>query len=57
MDLLSSKSQAVLLESLIAELAKATNEIKCAQSDLQKAKGRLQFAIAVTNELLNRKED
>lgn len=57
MDLLQQKTSDTLLASLIAELAKATNELKCAQSDLQKAKGRLQFAIAVTNELLNRKGD
>lgn len=57
MDVLSQKTSDALLASLIAELAKATNEIKCAQNDLAKAKGRLQFAIAVTNELLNRKGD
>lgn len=57
MDILENKSSASLLASLIAEMAKATNEIKCAQNDLAKAKGRLQFCIAVANELIHRKED
>lgn len=57
MDILENKTNNALLTSLIAEIAKATNELKCAQTDIQKAKGRLQFCIAVANEMINRKED
>lgn len=57
MDVLQDKTNNALLVSMIAEMAKATNELKCAQTDLQKAKGRLQFCIAVANEMINRKED
>lgn len=56
MDILQNKSSDNLLASLITEMAKATNEMKCAQNDLAKAKGRLQFCIAVANELLHRKD-
>jgi hypothetical protein len=57
MDFLHNKSDSELLSSLLAEVAKATNEIKCAQGDLVKAQGRLQFTLAVINTLINRKED
>jgi hypothetical protein len=56
MDFLHNKSDSELLTSLLAEVAKATNEIKCAQGDLVKAQGRLQFTLAVINTLINRKE-
>jgi hypothetical protein len=57
MDLLQDKTDKELLQSLIAELAKATNEIKCARGDLDKAHGRIKFLVALTYELMNRKED
>jgi hypothetical protein len=57
MDFLHNKSDSELLKSLLAEAAKATNEVKCAQGDLVKAQGRLQFTLAVLNTLINRKED
>jgi len=57
MDILENKSDQELAQSLIAELAKAKNEIACAEADLRKAKGRLQFLIVVANELLNRTGD
>ena len=57
MDFLDSKTNSELLKSLLAEVAKASNEIKCAQGDLVKAQGRLQFTLAVLNTLINRKED
>lgn len=55
MDLLKHKSDQELLESILAEIAKSTNEIRCASGDIQKANGRMTFAIAAINELLNRK--
>jgi hypothetical protein len=56
MDILDSKTQTQLLESLLAEVAKSTNEIRCAQGDLAKAQSRLQFCIAVINQLIERPE-
>ena len=57
MDILENKTDNELLQSLIAELAKATNEVKCARGDLEKANGRIRFLMAVTYELMNRQKD
>jgi hypothetical protein len=55
MDILQNKSDQELLSSILAEIAKSTNEIKCSQNDLHKAQGRLAFVLAVLNHLINRK--
>lgn len=57
MDNIDNKTDDQLLVSLLAETAKAGNEIKCAQKDLQKAQSRLQFVVMLTNNLINRKKD
>jgi hypothetical protein len=57
MDVLDTKSNKELLESLIAEIAKATNEIKCARGDLEKAQGRIKFLLVLAHELINRQGD
>lgn len=57
MDLLENKTDKELQQSLIAELAKAINEIKCARGDLEKANGRIKFLMAVVYELMNRQGD
>jgi hypothetical protein len=57
MDVLDSKTDKQLLQSLLAELAKAQNEIKCAQTDLEKATSRTRFLIVLTNTLINRQGD
>ena len=57
MDVLNHKSDKELIQSLVGEIAKAKNEIACAEADIKKAKGRLQFLIVVANELLNRPGD
>lgn len=57
MDVLKSKSQDELALSLLAELAKARNELACARGDIEKATGRLTFLLAVANELLNRSKE
>lgn len=57
MDVLKNKSDYDLLHSLIAEVAKATNELRCCQADVRKAQSRLDFVLVVANDLLNRKED
>jgi hypothetical protein len=57
MDILDKLSENELTQTLIAELAKATNEIKCAKADIDKAQSRLRFILVVAHEMINRKED
>ena len=57
MDVIDSHPQSELLHSVVVELAKASAELRCAQADLTKAKGRLSFAIAVANRLLDKEID
>jgi hypothetical protein len=57
MDMLDNKSDKELLASLIKEMAKATNEIKCARGDIDKAQQRLKFLIVLSHTLLNRQGD
>lgn len=53
---IDSKTDGELLRSLLAEVAKTTNELRCAQGDIQKAQGRMQFTVALLNELIQRKQ-
>jgi hypothetical protein len=46
-----------MLRSMLAEAAKANNEIKCAQADIDKALNRLSFLIMLTNKMIERKKD
>ena len=55
MELLTNKTNKELLESLTAESAKASNELKCAQQDVDKAQRRLNFVLVLLNELKERK--
>jgi hypothetical protein len=57
MDVIDSKTTNQLLLSLLAEVAKATNELRCAQADVNKAQSRLQFSVAVLNQLIERTKD
>jgi len=57
MDVLDQKTDQELLQSLIAETAKAQNEIKCAYKDLEKATSRIRFLLVVANTLIERKGD
>lgn len=57
MDLLKHKTDQDILESILAEIAKSSNEIRCASGDIAKASSRMTFAIAAINELINRKKD
>ena len=43
-----------LIRSVEAELAKASNEARHAQEDLEKATNRLKFALAVVHNIRNR---
>lgn len=57
MDIIDSKNDTELLQSLIAETAKATNELKTAQNDIDKAKSRIKFALMLANKMIDRKKD
>ena len=57
MDILDSKTDKQLLESLIAEITKATNEIKCARGDIDKAQGRIKFLLVLAHTLIERQKD
>ena len=57
MDVINNKSDQELISSLIAETAKAQNELRCAKRDVEKANNRLQFTLAVLNTLQKRHED
>jgi hypothetical protein len=54
--MLDTKTDEELLLSLIAEIAKATNELKCTKRDVEKASNRLQFALMVINTMIERQE-
>mgnify|MGYP000308764081 CR=1 FL=1 len=57
MQLLDDKTDQELLESLVAEMAKAQNEISCARRDLEKAHGRQKFLLVLAHELISRQGD
>lgn len=57
MDVIDNKSDKELIESLIAEIAKASNEIKCARGDIEKAQSRIRFANLVLHTLIERQGD
>jgi hypothetical protein len=57
MDVLENKTNKELLKSLLAEIAKAQNELKCARGDLDKAQSRISFLIVLANDLINRQKD
>jgi hypothetical protein len=57
MDVIDDKSDKELLQSLVAEIAKCTNELKCARGDLEKAQGRIKFLLVLTHKLINRQGD
>lgn len=56
MDLLDSKNDRDILQSMLAELAKSKAELQCARSDLEKVNSRLSFSIVLINRLIQRKE-
>lgn len=57
MDVLDTKNNDELLRSLIAEIAKAKNELECAKGDIEKARSRLNFLIVLANKLIDRNGD
>ena len=57
MDVIDNKSDKELLASLIAEIAKASNELKCARGDVEKAQNRIKFATLLLHTLIERQGD
>jgi hypothetical protein len=57
MDVLDNKTDKELLESLVSEIAKATNEIRCAKADIDKAQSRIKFLLVLAHTLINRQGD
>lgn len=57
MDVIDNKSDKELIQSLIAEIAKAQNELKCARGDIDKAQSRVKFATLLLHKLIERQGD
>jgi hypothetical protein len=57
MDVIDNKNDKELLESLVAEIAKTSNEIKCARGDIDKAQSRIRFLLVLAHTMLNRQKD
>jgi hypothetical protein len=54
MQILNTLTDKELQETVIKEVAKARNELKCAQADMKKANSRLSFLVVLANELIHR---
>lgn len=57
MDILDSKTTDALLQSMVGEIAKARNEIKCAEADIAKANSRIGFLLVIAHKLIERQGD
>ena len=57
MDIIDSKNDKEILQSLIAESAKATAEIRDAKKDLDKAANRIKFVLMLANKMIERQKD
>jgi len=53
-DLITTKTDHELLETLLKETAKASNELNTVKQDLHKAQNRVKFSIMLINRLLER---
>ena len=57
MDIIDQKTDKELLESVVAETAKATAELRSAKNDIDKAQNRIKFVLMLANKLIDRKKD
>lgn len=57
MDILDSKTDDALLQSMVGEIAKARNEISCAEADIRKANSRIGFLLVLAHKLIERQGD
>jgi len=51
------KTDDEIFRSIVAEIAKALSEIRCAKKDLEQADVRMKFALATVHHLKQRYED
>lgn len=51
------KTDEEIFRSILAEAAKAVNELKCARGDINQADARLKFILAAINNLQQRYEE
>lgn len=56
MDVIENKSRKQILQSIQADIAKAKNEVRCAQKDLGTVYSRLEFNALLITKLLEREE-
>jgi hypothetical protein len=56
-DTINKASDEDLLKSMLAEMAKATNEIRCLRRDADKVESRLHFFLLLLNTMINRQGD
>jgi hypothetical protein len=57
MEILDTKTNTELLRSILAEIAKAQNEIRHGKADIEKAQGRINFLLVVVNKMIERTKD
>lgn len=56
-DLIDKKTDEELYQSIIAESAKATAEMRSALNDIDKASNRIKFILMLAHKLMDRKKD
>jgi hypothetical protein len=54
MDILQTKTDLEVAQSLLAETAKSVNELRCAAADISKVHSRLSFLVVLCNEMIKR---
>jgi hypothetical protein len=57
MEILENKNDEELLKSSLAELAKASNELRCIRNDAEKVSSRISFLILLINTITDRLKD
>jgi hypothetical protein len=56
MDVLDRKTDTEIVRTMLAEIAKASNELRCARGDLEKAHNRVNFLLVLANKMIERQE-
>ena len=57
LDLIDTKTDAELIQSVMVELAKSKAELNCARTDINKITSRIGFLLVVVNKLIDRQGD
>lgn len=56
-NLIDEKTDLELYQSIIAESAKASAELRSANNDIEKASNRIKFILMLAHKLIDRKKD